>query len=558
MSMQKYNKVLLMKVPYCTYADRLTVKRDYNTISPFRPVPSLALASLTSFFNKYKRVDYNLSVVDINIEGYMHPGEQIDINMYSTLLEQYIKDSAYDVLALSAMFIFNVRWVKSAVILSRKYHPNAKIILGGGYPTILTERSITDHDVNAVVIGEGESTFLHLINKFNSYHDKNLEKLFPFSGYGIKDSQGTTIIPRKSDLLNMEELPPPDWDQLNVTKYFNLSGDKILPLEVSRGCPYSCTYCTTHLFWGKRLRYKSTEGFICEMKSLKEKYCDPTISFIDDNATFSKKWVTEFLTKLIDAQLSLKINLPNFSVKHLDEEIIDLWNKAGCKSFTIAVETGSEEMQKRMKKKLDFNHIRNIVRVIKQKDLLVDILWMVGFPDETLLQIQETFNLVRELRAFWNRLSIVIPYPGTEMHKELKQNDQLLFNENDLDRYDRRTAECIKSTEWTYMDLRKMVYDINIEVNFLNNPYLDTPDHREYLLSYLKDLIKDLPDHVIGHIVIGYINKLRNDPDQYNVYYRNAFRLLRDESSDGTFSKYLEWDHYIINDFNKYCASREC
>lgn len=561
MNRQEYKSILLMKLPYCTHPDMLPKEKDYYTKTPFRPVPSLALATLASFFNANKRVDYDLRVIDLNIEGYTQPEEPIDMNAYSSLLKQNIKESSYDVLALSAMFIFNTRWIRDAVRLSREYHPHAKIILGGGYPTLFPERSFTDHDVDAIAIGEGETTFLHLVNKYNCFHDEKFENQFPFEGYGIKDLRGTpVIVPRKSGFLALEDLPPPDWDQLNIIKYFESSGDRTLPVEASRGCPYSCVFCTTHLFWGKQLRYKTTDRFLSEIKSLKEKYHDPHVLIVDDNMTFSKKWVKEFLSKLIDAQLSLEITSSNFSVKHLDEEIIGLWIKAGCTSFSIAVETGSEEMQKRIKKNIDFSQLRDIVRILKQKDIPFNILWMVGFPNETLAQIQETFNLVRELRPFLNQFSIVIPYPGTAIYNESKKNNILLFDEkgSDLDSYDdRRRSECIQSTEWTYAELQRMVYDINIEMNFLNNPYMDTPSKQEYFLSYLKNLLKRLPDHVVAHIMIGYISKLQNNPDQYHTCYRNAFMLLRDERLADTFNKYLAWDHYIINDFNQFCASHK-
>lgn len=558
MNRLKHKNILLMKLPYCTHPDVLAEQQDYYTKTPFRPVPSLALASIASFFNANKKADYNLRVVDLNIEGYKSPKESIDIKQYSFLLEQHIKDSSYDVLGLSVMFIFNVRWVKDAIRLSRKYHKDAKIILGGAYPTLFPERSLSDHDIDAIVIGEGEATFLHLMNKFNNFYDENFEKKYPFGGYGLKDSDGKNIITsQQSCLLALEGFPSPDWDQLNVKKYFERSGDNTIPIEASRGCPYSCTYCTTHLSWGKRLRYKTTDGFLQEIKSLKEKYHNPHIFIVDDNITFSREWIIEFLSKLVDADLSLEITSPNTSVKHMDEEIIDLWVKAGCKSFSIAVETGSKEMQKRIKKNIDFDKLREVVGILKQKGIPFNILWMVGFPNETSAQIQETFDLVRELRAFLNQFSIVIPYPGTEMHDELKENDLLLFDEKNLENYDRRKAECIKTTEWTYAQLRKMIYDINIEMNFLNNPFIETPSLREHLLSYLENLLKRLPDHVIAHIVTGYICKLQSDMDRYHAYYSNAQELLRDKILADTFNKYLAWDHYIIKDFKRFCALGE-
>ena len=167
--MNNYKSVLLLKVPYCTHPDSFKEDTNFKTKAPFRPIPSLALATLSAFVDKYKKINYSLKVVDVNIEAYTQPGIPIDTTLYTNLLTKLIRDHDYDVLALSAMFVFNIKWVDTAVKLSKKFHPKAKIIVGGGYPTLFPERCLTEHDVDDVVIGEGDSTFLHILNKYNNF-----------------------------------------------------------------------------------------------------------------------------------------------------------------------------------------------------------------------------------------------------------------------------------------------------------------------------------------------------------------------------------------------------
>lgn len=127
--MKKYKSIFLLKVPYCAHPDSEIAKyQDFRKISTFRPVPSLALAALSAFIEKYKTYDYDLKSVDINIEGYTTPNTPIDTSVFKRLLCNFIKNTEYDVLALSAMFVFTVKWVESAIELSRRYHPDAKII----------------------------------------------------------------------------------------------------------------------------------------------------------------------------------------------------------------------------------------------------------------------------------------------------------------------------------------------------------------------------------------------------------------------------------------------
>jgi magnesium-protoporphyrin IX monomethyl ester (oxidative) cyclase len=138
---------------------------------------------------------------------------------------------------------------------------------------------------------------------------------------------------------------------------------------------------------------------INEIVEQEERYNKPTICFIDDNMSFSKGWITQFLTQLISKNISSDASASNFYVKHFDEEVIDLLAKAGVKVFGIAVESGSQQMQKHIRKKVDFDKVREVVKIIKSRKLHVYICWMLGFPNETLQQINSTIAFARELRA---------------------------------------------------------------------------------------------------------------------------------------------------------------
>lgn len=551
--MKKVKSILLIKVPYCSHPDGLSEDKNFRTKTPFRPIPSLALAALCAFLEKYKTFDYNLKAVDLNIEAYTVPGVLIDISSYQKLLIDCIKNNQYDVLALSAAYVLNVKWVETAVRLSREYHPNAKIIIGGGYPTLFPEKCLKEHNIDDAVIGEGEATFLHILNKYNNYYDEEFEKKFPPGRYITKNGNDEiSNIPQSYSLLNMEDLPPPAWHYLNVEKYFRNSGDKILPIEGSRGCPYRCTYCSTYISWGKNIRYKPVDSLINEITGVKGRYEGVALHFIDDNMSFSKKWIKEFLTKMIDMGLVLDATASNFSVKDLDEEIIDLLAKTGVKRFGIAVETGSKEIQKQIKKNISFDKVREVVGIMKSKKLHVHICWMVGFPNETIKQINSTFDFARELRAHSNQFLSVLPYPGTKLFEEAKHNDLLVFPEDDLSKFDYRKCDYLKSDEWDYEQLQKMIYDANIEMNFLNNPSLETFEGKEYFLEDLKSLLKRLPEHIIAHIIVGYLYSQKNNFAERERHYNLSIDLFKNKTLYDTFNKYLLWDNPVIKDFNQY------
>jgi radical SAM superfamily enzyme YgiQ (UPF0313 family) len=268
--------------------------------------------------------------------------------------------------------------------------------------------------------------------------------------------------------------------------------------------------------------------------------------------SFSKKWIVQFLTQLISKNILLDASASNFCVKHLDEEVIDLLVKAGVKEFGIAVESGSQQMQKHIRKNVDFDKAREVVKIIKSKGLHVHICWMLGFPNETLQQINSTIDLARELRAHSNQFMTVLPYPGTKLFEEAKSNDLLMSPDEDLDKYDNRKCDYLKSDEWDSNKLQEMSYDANIELNFLNNPCLDSVEGRDYIIGKYEELLLTLPDHIIMHICVGYINKLKNNLANCEKHYMAAARLFKQQPLYNTFTKYLSWDYYIINDFVEY------
>ncbi|MFH1799452.1 MAG: cobalamin-dependent protein [Candidatus Omnitrophota bacterium] len=284
--MNNYKSILLLKLPYCIYVEHKQ-DMDFMDRTNFRPLPSIALASICGFFDKYKSIDYTLKAIDINIEAYQNPGEPIDPSLYKDLLTNAIKDNDYGILAMSAMFLYNIRWVELAVKLSRQYHPEAKIIIGGGYPTVFPKEAVEKHDIDFAVIGEGEAAFLHILNKINNHTDLQFEKSYPFENYATKDDAGKVVVVPRKTFTGLEGLPSPNWDYLNVDKYFKNSGDRVLPMESSRGCPYTCTFCASFLAWGRKMRYKPVDNVIAEVQQIYLKHKVSGVYFTDDNISFS-------------------------------------------------------------------------------------------------------------------------------------------------------------------------------------------------------------------------------------------------------------------------------
>ena len=265
------------------------------------------------------------------------------------------------------MFVMSQKWVEETLKFSKKYHPNAKIIIGGGYPSIFPEYVLKKHDIDISVVGEGEDSLLNAVNRLNNIVDSEFEKKFPFEGYAAKDSSGKIFsVPRKKGFIDLKELPPASYKWLDLKNYFKKSGNLILPLEASRGCPYGCTYCHTDMTWGRKVRYKSVDNLIAELSDLQLDHV-PQLSFIDDNMAFDREWIIEFLDKLVEKKLKFSLNAQNFHYRRLDEEILDKLFKVGVEGITISLESGSPTINKRIHRNLDWERAQRIVNHVRKR-----------------------------------------------------------------------------------------------------------------------------------------------------------------------------------------------
>jgi hypothetical protein len=175
---------------------------------------------------------------------------------------------------------------------------------------------------------------------------------------------------------------------------------------------------------------------------------------------------------------------------------------------------------------------------------------MIGFPNESLEQIEATIRLARKIRSESMQIFPVFPFPGTELYDEAQRQGLVEFDELDFQTMHNRHAGHILSDEWTGEDLTRIAYDANIELNFLKTPLLDTPKGRERLLNMVEALTHRIEAHVVAHIVAGYLHQqVNNASDAKERHYSLAKSCLE---KDQTFAKYVEWSSVPTDDFRQW------
>lgn len=225
---------------------------------------------------------------------------------------------------------------------------------------------------------------------------------------------------------DLDSLGFPAWDLIKPETYPDaphgsfFKGYPFLPMIITRGCPYSCTFCGAHLLSGKKIRRRSIENVIAEIKFLKEKYGVKEIHIEDDNFTLDKDYVARFCNRLIEEKLDIYWCCPNgIRLDTLDKELLLLMKKSGLYSVSIGIESGSPRILKMVKKSLTPETIKEKVELIDSVGLKTIGFVMLGFPTETKEDIEQTIDFVCSLKLKRMNFSYLQPFPGTEIYHEL-------------------------------------------------------------------------------------------------------------------------------------------
>ena len=256
----KYNKkkIFLLKVPQIEFPSK--GKRDLSTTrNPYFSLP-LSLGYLGGFLREYGGDQFDVKLEDVNTRTIIEAGKKIlDTHAFAEMMRFLIENTTYDVIGISSVFANNADWVKLAVTYAKEFHPGKPVILGGGYTTIFAKESLEDTKADFAVIGEGEDTLLGLLNNIFAIKNERYTDLFKEpSGYAHRLNNGEIkVLPRTAYIKDLDIIPLPAWDLLNIDSFYKLFPDRkneIFALT-SRGCPYRCNYCSTHLAWGGKYTF---------------------------------------------------------------------------------------------------------------------------------------------------------------------------------------------------------------------------------------------------------------------------------------------------------------
>lgn len=312
--------------------------------------------------------------------------------------------------------------IMSAVVianaLKKRFGNKIKIGIGGAHINV-DETFVLRHPIfDFCVAGEGEETFLDIVKQIKV-------------GRELKDK-----IYYGKVIEDLDVIPFPARHLIDINRYYSREErkKKVKPTAAiigSRGCPFRCNFCSRSQKW-RQVRFRSAKNIADEMQLIYDDY-DGKFSFMDDTLTLDKERTKDLCKELLCRNLKVRW-LGMTRANSVDEETVSLMSKAGCTELFFGVESGSERIRNQViKKRVTDSEIFEAIRLCRKYRIQASIFLMVGFPEETKKELQDTINFGPRSKADFMGIRITIPLPGSEIFKIAQKEGKL---PNDLvDRY---------------------------------------------------------------------------------------------------------------------------
>jgi radical SAM superfamily enzyme YgiQ (UPF0313 family) len=351
-----------------------------------------------------------LAYVAAALEADGHRVEVLDgIAEYMPIGKVADKVKDFDFAGITVLSSFFKRYVE--LIGEIKKVSKIPVIACGAHATVMPA-SVLEAGADFVVMGEGEETIRELVSALN---DKRPADVLNIKGIAFLKDGKLIVTERRKLICNLDDLPFPARHLLPMGRYKTSEArahrNPSHSLVVSRGCPGSCTFCCKVLF-GTTFRCHSTRRIFDEMCVLRDRYGAREVAFFDDGFTSDKSTVMSLCDMLIAKRFGLPWSC-EARVDSVDSEMLRMMKRAGCEFIAYGIESGSDEVLKKVNKRITTEQVRHAVRLTKEAGIAMRGYFMLGFVGETKEQMRQTIDFACELDLDIASFTLLVPLPGT-------------------------------------------------------------------------------------------------------------------------------------------------
>lgn len=345
----------------------------------------------------------------------------VDLNYYKDHYKALIncfKEESYQIVCTGGLSTYYLA-LKNLISLIRIVSPESVVVVGGGIVSTEPELSFQNLKPDYAVYGEGEATLYELIKCIENGIDVRGIKGVVFRN----DDGNITITEKRPVLKDLDSLPFPDYDGLNITTflerqhsdgflYYMHDSPRVMYVMASRSCPMSCTFCYDPA--GNIYRQRSIENFFSEIDLLIDKYNINGLVVFDELLAADKERLYQFCETIRAYKIPWLCRL---RVDNVDEASLQLLKYSGCCYINYGIESAHDSILASMNKKTTINQIETALDLTRKAGIGFTGNFIFGDPEETEETANETLRWWRKYHYYNLNMGYILPYPGSQFYK---------------------------------------------------------------------------------------------------------------------------------------------
>lgn len=293
----------------------------------------------------------------------------------------------------------------------KKIDSSVVIIAGGPHVTGTPATCLFDV-IDYGITGEGEIALLDLLDIL-----ENKQKPYAVRNLVFKDKSCVKVNETRPFIENVDALPFPAWDLMDVREYVDpvyFKGSH-LAIYSGRGCPYDCVFCASAVTWKRKLRLRSVENVMEEIRYITSILKVKNLMFWDDTFAVDQERAYSICNRIIEDKLGIGYTV-QLRADSVTPGLADILKSSGCLFAAIGVESGNEEMLAKIGKRETKEQFRQAINIMKAAKLPSIASYIIGLPGDTHETIRETIDFAFELNADQSKFMILASYPGTKVY----------------------------------------------------------------------------------------------------------------------------------------------
>jgi radical SAM superfamily enzyme YgiQ (UPF0313 family) len=420
-------RILLVNPPQ-TYPE--AIEREYQSYLP------LGLAMIAAVL---ERAGASVKCVDCLAFDTVTRNEAtrtVTFGLDDALLRDAIRAHSPHVVGITNPFTHFIDDAVRAAQLVKDVDAAIQVVMGGieaSLPERNTRLLARTQAIDVLVQGEGEVTVVELLSRYDPSTGA-FRRLEDVAGIVYRDEGGRPVATsHRGFLKEMDTLPLPAYHLFDVDRMFanrfyarwrgRRPGVRCLPIHTSRGCPYSCNFCSVHSQVGKGHRRHSAAYVRRHLELVMSRYGVRHVHFEDDNLTLHHEHSLELFRAI--EPLGITWDTPNGTrADSITPELVSAMRGAGAVTITVAVESGSQTvLTDIVNKRLSLASVVEGVGHLRDGNIPTIVFFIIGFPGETEADVRATLRFARKLALEYgtvNFLFVATPLPGTPLERQCR------------------------------------------------------------------------------------------------------------------------------------------